>query len=183
MKKTLKKVALCFCAAALTAFCYPQIKSEAANPENFQTPAFEMNASTDRNSRARKAVKPVAEAVKIAKDAALKADDSAGNNDSVEGENVDPASAYTATAYTLRGRTATGSSTKRGVIAADPRVLPLGTKVRLHAGNWSGTYTVADTGGAVRGRKIDVWVPNSAEARQFGRRKIMLTVINRKRSN
>ncbi|MBV9960501.1 MAG: 3D domain-containing protein, partial [Acidobacteria bacterium] len=61
---------------------------------------------------------------------------------------------------------------------ADPRVLPLGTRVRLEAGTWSGEYMVADTGGAIRGRKIDVWVPTTNEACRFGRRKVKLTVLS-----
>ncbi len=88
-----------------------------------------------------------------------------------------PARTYTATAYSLRGRTASGRPVARGLIAADPAVLPLGTRVRLEAGNWSGEYVVADTGGAVRGRKIDIWTPTSREATQFGKRIVRLTVL------
>jgi 3D (Asp-Asp-Asp) domain-containing protein len=89
------------------------------------------------------------------------------------------AGAYSATAYCLKGRTASGSGVRRGIIAADPRVLPLGTRVLISAGAWSGTYTVADTGGVIKGRKIDLWVPNSSEAARFGRRKVHLTVLGR----
>ena len=85
--------------------------------------------------------------------------------------------AYVATAYSLGGRTASGRSVARGIIAADTRHLPLGTRVRLDAGPYSGEYVVADTGGAVRGRKIDIWVPNSREAMRFGRRTVKLTVL------
>ena len=92
-----------------------------------------------------------------------------------------PAVTYTATAYSLRGRTATGGSVRRGIIAADRRVLPLGTRVRLEAGSYSGEYLVADTGGAVRGRKIDIWVPQTSEAMRFGRRPVRLTVLTRTR--
>lgn len=84
---------------------------------------------------------------------------------------------FTATAYSLRGRTASGRIVSRGLIAADHRVLPLGTRVRLEAGTYSGEYLVADTGGLVRGRKIDIWVPNSGEAMRFGRRTVKLTVL------
>jgi 3D (Asp-Asp-Asp) domain-containing protein len=89
-----------------------------------------------------------------------------------------PAEAYSATAYSFRGRTASGRGVGKGIIAADTRVLPMGTRVRLDAGNWSGEYTVADTGGAIRGRKIDVWVPTTNEAFRFGRRKVKLTVLS-----
>lgn len=85
---------------------------------------------------------------------------------------------YSATAYSLRGRTASGQYVSRGLIAADPRVLPLGTRVRLDAGAWSGEYLVADTGGAIKGRKIDIWTPTSREALQFGRRPVKLTVLS-----
>ena len=86
--------------------------------------------------------------------------------------------AYSATAYSFRGRTASGKSVGKGIIAADVKVLPIGTRVRLDAGNWSGEYTVADTGGAIRGRRIDVWVPTTSEAFRFGRRKVKLTVLS-----
>lgn len=89
-----------------------------------------------------------------------------------------PAERFTATAYALRGRTASGAHVRRGLIAADRRVLPLGTRVLLQAGAYSGEYVVADTGGAVRGRKIDIWVPSTREAMRFGRRAVKLTVLS-----
>jgi 3D (Asp-Asp-Asp) domain-containing protein len=85
---------------------------------------------------------------------------------------------YTATAYSLGGRTASGQPVAKGLIAADPSVLPLGTRVRLDAGTYSGEYLVADTGGAVRGKRIDIWTPNSHEANRFGRRMVKLTVLS-----
>jgi 3D (Asp-Asp-Asp) domain-containing protein len=89
-----------------------------------------------------------------------------------------PVETYSATAYSLRGKTASGQHVCRGLIAADPRLLPLGTRVRLDAGAWSGEYLVADTGGAIKGRKIDIWTPTSREALQFGRRPVKLTVLS-----
>jgi 3D (Asp-Asp-Asp) domain-containing protein len=86
--------------------------------------------------------------------------------------------AYIATAYNLPGKTASGLRVREGIIAADPRVLPLGTRVRLDAGPYSGEYIVADTGSAVKGRKIDVWVPSYREACRFGRRNIKLSVLS-----
>ena len=85
---------------------------------------------------------------------------------------------YTATAYSLRGRTASGKPVTRGLIAADPTVLPLGTRVRVEAGSFSGEYVVADTGGSVKGRRIDIWTPTTREALQFGRRAVKLTVLS-----
>ncbi len=89
-----------------------------------------------------------------------------------------PTLTFTATAYSLRGRTASGRNVARGIIAADRRVLPIGTRVRIDAGHYSGEYLVADTGGAVRGRKIDIWVPSTSEAMRFGRRPVKLTVLS-----
>ncbi|MDX6614420.1 MAG: hypothetical protein QOD75_3606 [Blastocatellia bacterium] len=85
---------------------------------------------------------------------------------------------YVATAYSLRGKTASGQFVTKGLIAADPSVLPLGSRVRLDAGSYSGEYLVADTGGAVRGRHIDIWIPTSREAMRFGRRSVKLTVLS-----
>jgi len=93
-------------------------------------------------------------------------------------EFVAAAAPYVATAYTLRGRTASGRPVARGLIAADPRVLPLGSRVRLDAGAFSGEYLVADTGGAVRGKRVDIWTPSIREAFRFGRRTIKLTVLS-----
>jgi 3D (Asp-Asp-Asp) domain-containing protein len=87
-------------------------------------------------------------------------------------------SPYVATAYSLRGRTASGRMVSRGLIAADPRFLPLGSRVRLDHPGYTGEYLVADTGGAIRGRRIDIWTPSSGEAMRFGRRTVKLTVLS-----
>jgi 3D (Asp-Asp-Asp) domain-containing protein len=84
---------------------------------------------------------------------------------------------FTATAYCLKGRTAMGHGVRRGIIAADPRVLRLGSRVNLGGGAYSGQYLVSDTGGRIKGRKIDIWVPSCAEARRFGRRTVSLGVL------
>ena len=91
------------------------------------------------------------------------------------------ARAFTATAYCLKGRTATGGGVRRGIVAADPRVLPLGTRISMNAGSYSGSYLVADTGGAVKGRKLDIWVPSCSEARRFGRRTVMVAFASKKK--
>lgn len=90
--------------------------------------------------------------------------------------------AFRATAYCLQGRTANGGGVRRGIVAADPRVLPLGTRIQVTAGSYSGTYTVADTGGAVKGRVLDIWVPSCSEAIRFGRKSISVAVVGGKKS-
>ncbi len=91
---------------------------------------------------------------------------------------VVPPTSYVATAYSLRGRTASGRPVAKGLIAADPRHLPLGSRVRLDAGAYSGEYLVADTGSLVRGKRIDIWTASSREAMRFGRRTVKLTVLS-----
>jgi 3D (Asp-Asp-Asp) domain-containing protein len=86
---------------------------------------------------------------------------------------------FTATAYCLRGRTAMGHGVRRGIIAADPRVLRLGSRVNLNAGAYSGQYLVSDTGGRIKGKKIDIWVASCSEARRFGRRKVTISSLGR----
>jgi 3D (Asp-Asp-Asp) domain-containing protein len=83
-----------------------------------------------------------------------------------------------ATAYAQKGTTASGDPTRRGVIAADPHVLPLGTKVKVSgAGEYSGTYAVKDTGKKIKGRKIDVFTPSRREAKKFGKKDVKVRVV------
>jgi 3D (Asp-Asp-Asp) domain-containing protein len=89
----------------------------------------------------------------------------------------DEALDFHATAYCLKGRTASGVVAQSGVIAADPRVLPLGTVVHLRSGSYTGTYTVADTGSKIKGRRVDVFVNTHREAIQFGRRQVKIKII------
>jgi 3D (Asp-Asp-Asp) domain-containing protein len=81
---------------------------------------------------------------------------------------------FSASAYCFTGRMANGQGVRRGMIAADPRVLKMGSRVYINAGQWSGVYTVGDTGGAIKGKRIDIWVPGCGEARKFGRRSVQI---------
>ena len=104
--------------------------------------------------------------------------DTVGESEQTLKPAASPPSPYLATAYSLRGRTASGRPVSKGVIAADPRLLPLGSHVRIEAGLYSGDYLVADTGGSVRGRRVDIWTPTTREAFRFGRRRVKLTVLS-----
>lgn len=84
---------------------------------------------------------------------------------------------FTATAYCLRGKTAMGHGVRRGLIAADPRVLRLGSRINLGAGAYSGQYLVSDTGGKIKGRRIDIWMSSCSEARRFGRRTVTVSAL------
>ncbi|MGQ9897128.1 MAG: 3D domain-containing protein [Acidobacteriota bacterium] len=84
---------------------------------------------------------------------------------------------FVATAYSLKGRTASGEYVRPGIVAADPRVLPLGSVVKIHAGQYSGLYHVKDTGGRIRGRRLDIYMPATRDAIRFGRRTVRVEVI------
>ena len=87
---------------------------------------------------------------------------------------------FDATAYSVTGTTASGMQTRRGIVAADPAVLPLGSRIRVHdAGTYSGVYTVADTGRRVNGREIDIFIPDGAQAKRFGRRRVHVEMLER----
>jgi 3D (Asp-Asp-Asp) domain-containing protein len=76
--------------------------------------------------------------------------------------------------YALRGRTATGIPTGPGVVAVDPSVIPLGTRMSIPG---YGIGIAADTGGAIQGSTIDLWFPTTAQALQWGRRTVTITML------
>ena len=86
---------------------------------------------------------------------------------------------FQATAYCKGETTASGVGVRTGIAAADPAILPVGSVVRLETPNprYSGVWTVMDTGPAVRGRSVDLYLWSCKEALQFGRRKVRLTVL------
>ena len=78
-----------------------------------------------------------------------------------------------ATAYTLQGTTATGAPVGYGVVAVDPSVIPLGTRMTIPG---YGEAVAADTGGAIQGSVIDLWFPTVAQAAAWGRRTVTITL-------
>jgi 3D (Asp-Asp-Asp) domain-containing protein len=115
---------------------------------------------------------------KFEAEAALPGDSSATLSSEGSSRPLTQSTNYVATAYSLRGKTASGRIVSRGLIAADPRLLPLGSRVRLEHPGYSGEYVVADTGGQIRGKRIDIWTPSSGEAMRFGKRTVKLTVLS-----
>ena len=82
------------------------------------------------------------------------------------------------TMYCLKGTTRSGLQTRPGIIAADPRVLPIGTTVDLYVGlKYYGRFLVDDTGGVIKGAIIDIWTPSCADARKFGRRRGAVVLV------
>ena len=89
------------------------------------------------------------------------------------------ATAYTAYCKGCSGITANGTDIRSNpnlkVIAVDPRVIPLGTKVWVEG---YGEAIAADTGGAIKGNKIDVFIPSDGQARNWGVRTVTVKILN-----
>ena len=71
--------------------------------------------------------------------------------------------------HTGEGITASGRPSSRETVSVDPRVVPLGTRLVIDK---IGSRVAADTGGAIRGRRLDIWEPSLAACTQFGRRQL-----------
>ena len=86
---------------------------------------------------------------------------------------------FEATAYCDEGETASGVQTRHGIVAADPDVLPLGSRIRVDGlgRRLSRTYEVEDTGRLVKGREIDIFMADCDAAREFGRQPARLRVL------
>lgn len=77
---------------------------------------------------------------------------------------------FEATAYALTGsRTAVGARTRRGIVAVDPKVIPLGTHMFIKG---YGYAVAADTGGAIKGRRVDLFFESNRDALKWGRRPV-----------
>lgn len=103
---------------------------------------------------------------------------SRSDDDTVEKEITVSASAYTANCNGCSGITSTGINLKRNpelkVIAVDPSVIPLGTKVYVEG---YGYAIAGDTGGSIKGNKIDVFFPTKGEAYKWGRKNVKIKIL------
>jgi len=86
---------------------------------------------------------------------------------------------FLAFAYTGGRLTSEGHKPIAGTtIAADPKVIPMGSRVRItDAGPYSGIYTVSDKGSAIKGRKVDIFMRSRKEAIQFGKQQVNIEVL------
>jgi 3D (Asp-Asp-Asp) domain-containing protein len=171
MRNIARGSVILFLVTLLVGVSYFQAKVEAVtivakdSQENIQTDISELNLEESNN---------------IEKyDFNIEVEDSSEEAEAVSAESN--ARAFKATAYCLRGKTASGRMVRRGIVAADPRVLRLGTRIHLSGGRYTGNYIVADTGGKIKGRVLDIWVPSCAEARRWGRRTVKVKVVGKRR--
>ncbi len=72
---------------------------------------------------------------------------------------------FTVLCYTIKGTTATGVQTSTEVVAVDPKVIPLKSRIFIKGVGWR---TALDTGGGIKGNKLDIWLPTLADCRAFG---------------
>lgn len=105
--------------------------------------------------------------------------ESSSASQSVQKEMTVTATAYTANDGGISGITATGVNLNKNpnakVIAVDPNVIPLGSKVYVEG---YGEAIAADTGGAIKGNKIDVHVPSKSQAKNWGVKSVKVKVLN-----
>ena len=79
------------------------------------------------------------------------------------------------------GITASGTKARPGVVAVDPRVIPLGTKLYVESLDGTPDYGFAsaeDKGGAIKGNKIDLFFESSTDVRNFGRSKVKVYILD-----
>lgn len=90
---------------------------------------------------------------------------------------------WTATAYCKGQITASGKRVERGMAAADRRIIPLGSLIRVDARGtlYDGLYRVEDTGSAIKGHIIDLYMWSCWEALEFGRQKVQVEILRRGR--
>lgn len=87
----------------------------------------------------------------------------------------------TATAYSVKGTTASGVPSGPGKVAVDPSVIPLGTRLYIESLDGWGDYgyaVAADTGSAIKGNKIDLFYTDVSTSLRFGRRRVKVHILN-----
>jgi 3D (Asp-Asp-Asp) domain-containing protein len=84
---------------------------------------------------------------------------------------------FQATAYCVTGITKSGVPVAPGHVAADPRVIPLGSVIYVETPTMSGVYHVLDTGKLIKGKIIDIFIPSYQRCKEFGRRMVKIKVL------
>ena len=86
------------------------------------------------------------------------------------------------TAYCLKGLTRRDRYVRQGIVASDPRIFPLARYLEIYVGrNYYGRFLIDDTGGKIKGNRLDIWTPTCAEARRFGRQRGTAVLVPRPR--
>jgi len=152
------------------------ITKESVPAAKESAPAAKESAPTTKESvpAAKESAPATKESAPTTKESESKTNDSAGLKVITM-----EASAYTASCKGCTGITATGINLKENpntkVISVDPSVIPLGSKVNVEG---YGVAIAGDTGGAIKGNRIDVFIPNKQDAINFGRKQVKVTILN-----
>lgn len=86
------------------------------------------------------------------------------------------------TAYCLKGRTRRDRYVRQGIVASDPRMFPLARYLEIYVGRtYYGRFLIDDTGGKIKGNRLDIWTPTCREARIFGRQRGTAVLVPRPR--
>src|SRR5699024_6283608 len=171
--------------------------SEEATDEQAPAPSNDDEATEEDNNESDEAVEETNESDEVAEeensesdeateeasDEADQATEEESNNeeetDNSDGETISAeATAYTASCDGCSGTTATGvdlnENSDEKVIAVDPDVIPLGSKVHVEG---YGTATAADTGGDINGDRVDLFMADEGDANSFGRQNVEVTIV------
>lgn len=87
--------------------------------------------------------------------------------------------AFDATAYCKGLTTYAGVKVQSGIAASDPTLLPIGSLVEIDSldSRYDGIYSILDTGPAIQGREVDIYMWSCHDALKFGRQSVYLTVL------
>ena len=86
------------------------------------------------------------------------------------------------TAYCLKGLTRRDRYVRQGIVASDPKMFPLARYLEIYVGRtYFGRFLIDDTGGKIKGNRLDIWTPTCAEARRFGRQRGTAVLVPRPR--
>ena len=155
-------------------------------------PNQELSVAGTANAAQKATVAPVAAPKAVAKEApkaattpavepkaAAKETPSRSNEAKAKKEFTVSATAYTANCNGCSGVTKTGINLKQNpdmkVIAVDPSIIKLGTKVHVEG---YGYAVAGDIGGAIKGNKIDVFIPTKDAAYKWGRKNVKITILD-----
>ena len=155
------------------------VKKAAAPVKKEATPVKQASVKTEKAAAPKAVVKAPEKAPEKAKAAPQPAKKEAASEPAGGKEFYVSATAYTASCTGCSGITATGINLKANpglkVIAVDPSVIPLGSKVWVEG---YGNAIAGDTGGAIKGNKIDLFMPNRSDAIAFGRKQVKVKILN-----
>jgi 3D (Asp-Asp-Asp) domain-containing protein len=84
---------------------------------------------------------------------------------------------FEATAYCVTGITKSGAKVAPGHVAADPKIIPLGSMIYVDSPLMGGIYQVLDTGDLIKGKIIDIFIPSYKDCVEFGRRGVKVQVL------